>query len=148
MKTFEGADGLKTGFTNAAGFNIITSAKRNGKRVIAVTMGHKTAKERDKKVSSLMDGGLNTLVKQASITVAHNSAEKGKNYAIQLGAFSNYAKNIEIEPIQNDSVVVYRSKIIGFAQDEAQKTCYDLKKSNMSCIVVENANQSIILAQK
>ena len=61
LKSFEGADGMKTGFTNAAGFNIITSAERGGKRVIAVTMGHNTAKLRDKKVSSMMDQGLKKL---------------------------------------------------------------------------------------
>ncbi len=61
LKSFEGADGMKTGFTNAAGFNIITSAERDGKRVIAVTMGHNTAKLRDKKVSSMMDQGLKKL---------------------------------------------------------------------------------------
>lgn len=61
LKTFEGADGMKTGFTNAAGFNIITSAQRDGHRVIAVTMGHNTAKERDRHVSKMMDKGLKRL---------------------------------------------------------------------------------------
>ena len=61
LKQFAGADGMKTGFTNAAGFNIITSANRNGQRVIAVTMGHRTQKERDKKIMSMMDKGLTRL---------------------------------------------------------------------------------------
>lgn len=61
LKTFEGADGMKTGFTNAAGFNIITSAQRDGHRVIAVTMGHNTAKERDRHVARMMDKGLKRL---------------------------------------------------------------------------------------
>lgn len=58
LKTFAGADGMKTGYTAAAGYNIITSAKRSGKRVIAVTMGHNSVGERDKKVSRMMDKGL------------------------------------------------------------------------------------------
>ena len=58
LKTFDGTDGMKTGFTNAAGYNIVTSAERNGHRVIAVTMGHKQAKFRDKKVHSMMNSGL------------------------------------------------------------------------------------------
>lgn len=61
LKTFDGADGMKTGYTNAAGFNIITSAQRDGRRVIAVTMGHRTLKERDKKITQLMDKGLTIL---------------------------------------------------------------------------------------
>ena len=58
LKTFVGADGMKTGYTAASGYNIITSAKRSGKRVIAVTMGHNSVGERDKKVSKMMDRGL------------------------------------------------------------------------------------------
>lgn len=61
LKTFAGADGMKTGFTNAAGYNIITSAQRDGKRVIAVTMGHNSAKERDRHVARMMDKGLKRL---------------------------------------------------------------------------------------
>lgn len=52
---------MKTGFTNAAGYNIITSAQRDGKRVIAVTMGHNSAKERDRHVARMMDKGLKRL---------------------------------------------------------------------------------------
>ena len=58
LKDFDGADGLKTGFTNAAGYNIITSAKRGNHRVIAVTMGHDTQDNRDKKVYTMMDKAL------------------------------------------------------------------------------------------
>ena len=36
---FEGADGLKTGFVNASGYNIIATAKRGDTRIIAVTLG-------------------------------------------------------------------------------------------------------------
>ena len=66
LKQFEGADGMKTGFTNAAGFNIITSADRNGQRVIAVTMGHRTQKDRDKKVISMMEKGLTRLALESN----------------------------------------------------------------------------------
>ena len=69
MKTFAGADGMKTGYTAASGYNIITSAKRSGKRVIAVTMGHNSVGERDKKVSRMMDKGL-THMQKGEINVA------------------------------------------------------------------------------
>lgn len=58
LKNFEGTDGLKTGYTAAAGYNIVTSAQRNGNRVIAVTMGHPFQKERDKKIAFMMEKGL------------------------------------------------------------------------------------------
>ncbi|MBP5215307.1 MAG: D-alanyl-D-alanine carboxypeptidase [Alphaproteobacteria bacterium] len=70
LKSFEGADGMKTGYTAASGYNIVTSAKRGDKRVIAVTMGHKYLSERDKKVSLMMDLGLEELKRTPEINVA------------------------------------------------------------------------------
>ena len=70
LETFSGADGMKTGYTAASGYNIITSAKRNGKRVIAVTMGHKYLNERDKKAALMMDKGLIELKKPGQVDVA------------------------------------------------------------------------------
>lgn len=61
LKNFEGADGMKTGYIASAGFNIVTSAQRDGERVIAVTMGHNTQEERDRTVARLMEQGFNKL---------------------------------------------------------------------------------------
>lgn len=78
LKTFKGADGMKTGYTAAAGYNIVTSAERNGCRVIAVTMGHKTVKDRDKKINSMMDAGLTQLVLNTKATDSTRHAAKSK----------------------------------------------------------------------
>ncbi len=82
LKTFAGADGMKTGYTAASGYNIITSAKRSGKRVIAVTMGHNSVGERDKKVSKMMDKGLTRMQQEGEIDVAMLTNEiNGKTVA-------------------------------------------------------------------
>lgn len=52
-----GVDGLKTGFTNGAGFCLSATAQRNGRRVIVVTMGSAQAKVRDLHVSELIERG-------------------------------------------------------------------------------------------
>ena len=70
LNTFSGADGMKTGYTAASGYNIITSAKRGNKRVIAVTMGHRYVNERDKKAAVMMDKGLGALKKSDNVDVA------------------------------------------------------------------------------
>lgn len=54
-KNYAGADGLKTGYVAASGYNLVTSAKRDGKRLIGVVIGGRTSKERDQKMVSLMD---------------------------------------------------------------------------------------------
>lgn len=57
LKSYPGADGLKTGFIQASGFNLAASAVRGGHRLIAVVMGGNTARWRDHRTASLLDRG-------------------------------------------------------------------------------------------
>ncbi|MDH3472362.1 MAG: D-alanyl-D-alanine carboxypeptidase [Rhodospirillales bacterium] len=54
---YAGADGLKTGYTRASGFNLAASSLRDGRRLIAVVFGGKTASSRDRHIASLLDKG-------------------------------------------------------------------------------------------
>src|SRR5262249_49361929 len=51
----DGVDGIKTGYTRASGFNLASSAERNGRRVIVVVMGGESAAARDAQVAYLID---------------------------------------------------------------------------------------------
>ncbi|WP_373456291.1 D-alanyl-D-alanine carboxypeptidase family protein [Rhizobium sp. L1K21] len=55
LKRYPGVDGIKTGYTEASGYNLVTSARNGGKEVVAVVMGGKTAAERDKEMAGLLD---------------------------------------------------------------------------------------------
>lgn len=57
LKSYEGADGLKTGYTKEAGYCIVSTAKRNGLRLIAVVMKESEPKVRNQEVSQLLDYG-------------------------------------------------------------------------------------------
>jgi D-alanyl-D-alanine carboxypeptidase len=57
MGRYAGADGMKTGFICASGFNVVASATRNGRRLITVVMGSSSAAERTIKAASLFDRG-------------------------------------------------------------------------------------------
>lgn len=61
----QGVDGLKTGFTNAAGFCLAATAEREGRRVIAVVMGSPSIKTRDIKVAELIERGFAQLPQSA-----------------------------------------------------------------------------------
>jgi len=50
----EGVDGIKTGYVRASGFNVVTSARRGGRSLVAVVMGGQTAKARDEHMSMLL----------------------------------------------------------------------------------------------
>lgn len=57
LSNYPGADGLKTGFIRASGFNVATSAVRDGRRLIAVVMGGFTSRSRDEHMADLLDRG-------------------------------------------------------------------------------------------
>jgi len=70
-----GVDGLKTGFTNASGFNIAISGVRDNRRLIVVVMGGPTRVSRDQNAEDLLLTGFNVLHRRAmgeKIVVAQN----------------------------------------------------------------------------
>ena len=50
-----GVDGMKTGYIRMSGYNLVASAKRNGKRIIVVVLGEKTGSARNGHVAALID---------------------------------------------------------------------------------------------
>jgi D-alanyl-D-alanine carboxypeptidase (penicillin-binding protein 5/6) len=61
---YEGADGLKTGFVCASGYNIVATAKRGDTRLIAVVLGSRSAGIRLRETSKLLDKGFKTVAAQ------------------------------------------------------------------------------------
>lgn len=55
LKSVEGVDGIKTGFTNASGYNLMASAERDTHRVIAVMLGGSSGRSRDQHVADLLN---------------------------------------------------------------------------------------------
>ncbi len=57
LGSYRGADGIKTGYTRAAGFNLVASAEQGGKRVIVAVLGGRSAASRNAEVARLLDLG-------------------------------------------------------------------------------------------
>ncbi len=55
MSTYAGMDGLKTGYINKSGFNLVSSAVRNDRRLIGVVFGGKTGKSRNARMAQILD---------------------------------------------------------------------------------------------
>ena len=52
---YDGADGMKTGFICASGYNLVASATRNGRRIVAIILGASSNKSREDRAISLLD---------------------------------------------------------------------------------------------
>ncbi|WP_165645099.1 serine hydrolase, partial [Oharaeibacter diazotrophicus] len=55
LERYPGADGMKTGFICSSGFNVVASASRGGRRLVAVVLGERTAKEREEHTAELLE---------------------------------------------------------------------------------------------
>jgi D-alanyl-D-alanine carboxypeptidase len=60
IDAYAGADGMKTGFTCASGFNLVATASRGGKRLMAVVLGEKSSATRTVKAAELLERGFAT----------------------------------------------------------------------------------------
>lgn len=60
FKSFEGTDGLKTGFICDSGYNVVASASRDGVRLLAVVLGQSTVAERNQRAEELLAHGYAT----------------------------------------------------------------------------------------
>ena len=110
LGSYFGADGIKTGYTNASGFNLVASVERNGQRIIGVVFGGKTARTRDKHMVKLLNKFIKTpVVRTAKLFeipsqrpdfISYPVVKKPKNFSvytvsesedwfIQIGAFKN-----------------------------------------------------------
>jgi D-alanyl-D-alanine carboxypeptidase len=67
LNSYKGADGIKTGYTRAAGFNLTASAERGKERIIVTVFGGKSTTSRNAKVAELMDLGFRRAPSRARV---------------------------------------------------------------------------------
>lgn len=122
---YDGADGMKTGFVCASGFNMVGSATRNGRTLVAVVLGATSAVGRTDVVAGLLDSGFETAAKQektlatlpfyglanaATVDMRDEVCGKKKPAAAQSEAAGEHegqtVKSPWLEKLQNPKLVV------------------------------------------
>src|SRR5436305_4362985 len=72
----DGVDGIKTGFTRASGFNLLTSLHRDGRYLVAVVMGGPSASERDERMRELISAHIKQAALRRTAPVIAETAER------------------------------------------------------------------------
>lgn len=104
LTTYEGTDGIKTGYIRAAGYNLVASVKRGDQRLIGVVFGGDSSKQRNIHMTNLLNKAFLKLNRNnaPSTTMANNTYPKrtstqtekplprNRRWGIQVGAFSSY----------------------------------------------------------
>ncbi len=97
LKTVDGVDGIKTGYTRASGFNLMTSAQRDGHRIIAIMLGGSTSKSRNAHVAALVEAAFHTY------EIPDDPADPGRNIEMAFSAFNGSSADLDAaaEPMLN-----------------------------------------------
>ena len=154
MLSYDGADGIKTGYIIASGFQLAFSAVKNNKRLIGIYFGGKTGKQRDRTLAFLM----NKEFEEMKISSTNLSEEKtisvNGSYKIVVGTFK-FKKNAEkhlklikkkypkttnnkdaiIGIIKNNGKKLYESRFQYFSIKNAKIACSRLKKYGRDCFI-------------
>lgn len=102
---YKGAEGFKTGFISAVGYNIISTAHRDGRTLVGVVIGQDSAQKRDKQMKTLLDKGfVKVKEKQAELKVA------GENPFLKK-AYISSAHRTKYDPLLKANIAQTKRKI-------------------------------------
>jgi D-alanyl-D-alanine carboxypeptidase len=162
LKTYHGADGIKTGYIRASGFNLVASVERDGQRLIGVVFGGRTSRARNKHMAKLLDKSYAKLgTTHTNVAVKAKKSKRAKDIAlaklqwgIQVGAYKTtkpaydiaklavekapdhlYDGHIRVVPLKKGvRTPVYRARILGLTKRQAYKACRVLKRRSINCM--------------
>lgn len=133
VRFYDGVDGLKTGFTNGAGYCMTATAKKDGMRIIAVVMGEATSKERNKEVSEMLDYAF-AQYKVENIFKSGNSLGK---YRVENGE----VEYTEVIPKQQATIVKKKG-------EETGKLTYQINTNNLKAPIKVGDNVGTLIIKE
>ncbi len=86
LNDFRGADGIKTGYTRAAGFNLVASAERGQKRIIATMFGGASTAARNERVAELLNMGFSRVPERVAVVRPAKPPYQGGGTMVADGA--------------------------------------------------------------
>ncbi|MEO0390389.1 MAG: D-alanyl-D-alanine carboxypeptidase family protein [Pseudomonadota bacterium] len=107
LNAYRGADGIKTGYTRAAGFNLVSSAQRGDERIIATVFGGKSTASRNAKVAELLDLGFRRAPSRAPVRkpskpvyaeAATNGSSQGAGKTIRVSGLVKTSYRPKLRP--------------------------------------------------
>ena len=116
VRFYDGVDGLKTGYTEDAGYCMTATAEKDGMRVIAVVMGEETSKIRNQEVSEMLDYAF---AQYKGINMLKNKNALGK-YRVENGK----EEYVRVVPVGDTNMVKKKS-------EQSGNFSYDIKINSL-----------------
>ena len=150
LAAYRGADGIKTGYTRAAGFNLVASAERGNERIIATVFGGTSTTARNKRVAELLDMGF----KRAPSRVAfrkpelppYNATASGKRAAIVVTA--SLRPHLRPGTARQVAAVDARDIVAAVAEAQAKPAPAAAAKASTSGVLSADITSALAAAQE
>ncbi|MCF3936282.1 D-alanyl-D-alanine carboxypeptidase [Acuticoccus sp. M5D2P5] len=121
IRRFPGADGMKTGFICASGFNLAASATRDGRRLGAVVLGGLTSHERDQRTAELLEKGFQAVENGGVVALdGFDDMDARLSLAVVTGERPPMGTVAEMEPAATSEVADRRSEVCGARRPETR----------------------------
>ncbi len=162
LQSYPGADGIKTGYIEASGHNLVTSAVRADVRLIGVIFGASSNPQRDVHMTALLDQAFERLdvpgtslrvaSRMPSIVAVANAAPPPRRvvarWSVQVGAFSSESAarqaamaarraaddgDVRVEAATVRGHATWRALLTGLSQSEAHQACTALARRKLPC---------------
>lgn len=124
LAAYRGADGIKTGYTRAAGFNLVASAERGNERIIATVFGGKSSASRNARVAELLDMGFRRAPSSAPLRtpappvyLASPDGSQGAGATVRLSGAVQKSIRPQMRP-GNGQPLLVADAVVKTAQDE------------------------------
>ncbi len=164
LTTYQGADGIKTGYIRASGYNLVASAQRNGRRLVGVIFGGRSSKARNLLMAKLLNKGFRLsaparLVStggppQGNLPKTANQRRSYQQWGIQIGAYKRFSpayeiarKAVEKAPVllaqgtikvvplrKSKGKSLYLGRVLGISKKQAYKACRILRQRKINCM--------------
>ena len=164
LTTYKGADGIKTGYIRASGYNLVASVKRRNTRLIGVVFGGNSSRHRNKHMTHLLNKGFRILDKKQrykpkiknTLKPKRTITARGKQriWGVQVGAFNHYPQAYRAAKLATKSAQkflksgaikivslkkkngrsLFKARINGITKRQAYQTCALLKKIKQHCM--------------
>ena len=133
LRGLDGVDGMKTGFTNAAGYNLVASQVKNGHRLIAVMLGGSNKTQRREHVTTLMSTGFDVISRR----------QRGETIAVAQNEFTRAMFAESRIPDSPTSYTMLASNNKPLTDDQLRETLEGSEQANATDVDVQRASSMV-----
>ena len=138
----KGVDGIKTGYTRASGFNLVSSVTDGNRRLVAVVMGGTSARSRDNRMADLINANIGKTQTRGGALIARGDGDRSTSAVARLAGMILPKRNVpqpDVKPEIEVQVAETEEAVVALEEEAAPKPAEKKVVRKEEVAVVEQA---------